>query len=68
MILQARTLASDVTVIFFGDSGMEAAFWEASIQQYLLASQCWAHLGALVVPGIALQWLWSPGFGDLSGF
>ena len=52
----------------FGDSGMEAAFWEASIQQYLLASQCWAHLGAIVVPGIALQWLWSPGFGDLSGF
>lgn len=38
---------------------MEAAFWEASIQQYLLASQCWAHLGAIVVPGIALQWLWT---------
>ena len=49
------------------NSGMEAAFWEASIQQYLLASQCWAHLGAIVVPGIVLQWLWSPG-GDLSGF
>ena len=38
---------------------MEAAFWEASIKQYQLASAAWAHLAAVVVPGIALHWLWT---------
>lgn len=40
---------------------MEAAFWEASIQQYLLASKCWAHLGAIIMPGLIIHYVCTGG-------